>query len=158
MSGSRAHLVVITGLPGSGKTTLATALADQLDAVRFCPDEWMMAAGIDLWDSDTRARIEAFQHELALDRLERGRNVVIEWGVWTRAERNTLRDEARAVGATVELRYTSAPIEELWRRIGERDREGHWGARPIERQELEEWAAQFEPPTEDEIGTYDAFG
>ena len=150
-------MVVITGLPGSGKTTLAKRLADELDAVRMCPDDWMSDAGIDLWDDESRARIERFQLDLALMHLRRGTNVIIEWGVWTRAERDELRDLARSTGASVELRYTTAPLDELWRRIRERDAEGRWGARAIERAELEEWAARFEPPSEEEIATYDAF-
>jgi predicted kinase len=75
--------------------------------------------------------------------------------VWTRPERDALRDAARALGATVELRHLSAPVEELWRRIAERDREGRWGSRPITRQELDEWWTAYEVPTEDELATYD---
>ena len=152
---TRPRLVVITGLPGSGKTTLATALARSMDAARMCPDDWMMAAGIDLWDADLRDRIERFQLEIAIDLLRRGRNVIIEWGVWTRAERDELRDAARSVGAFVELRHLSAPVEELWLRIGARDREGKWGSRSINREELEEWMTRYEAPTADELATYD---
>lgn len=98
------RLVVVTGLPGSGKTTLATELADSMPASRMCPDDWMRASGIDLWDSSARAKIEAFQLTLSLDLLLAGQNVVIEWGVWARAERDALRDAARSIGAPVELR------------------------------------------------------
>ena len=150
------RLVVITGLPGSGKTTLATALADSMPACRMCPDDWMTAAGIDLWDASSRARIEAFQLELSLDLLRAGQDVVIEWGVWTRAERDALRDAARSAGARVELRYVTADIDELWRRIVARDLEGRWGSRPITRAELDEWARRYEPPTQDEFAAYDA--
>ncbi len=149
------RLIVITGLPGSGKTTLATELADAMPAVRMSPDAWMMASGIDLWDASIRDRIERFQHTLALDLLRRGQNVVIEWGVWTLAERDALRDSARAVGASVELRPLTAPMDELWRRIEARDREGRWGSRSIRRQELEEWTAAYEAPTAEELATYD---
>jgi len=150
------RLVVITGLPGSGKTTLAAALADSMPACRMCPDDWMRASGIDLWDGSVRARIEAFQLTLSLDLLRSGRNVVIEWGVWARAERDALRDAARAIGAPVELRYVTADIDELWRRIVERDMEGRWGSRAIQRDELDEWAKIYQLPTDDELATYDS--
>lgn len=150
------RLVVVTGLPGSGKTTLATALAETMPACRMCPDDWMMAAGIDLWDASARARIEAFQLTLSLDLLRGGQHVVIEWGVWTRAERDALRDAARAVGAAVELRYVFADVDELWRRIVARDLEGRWGSRSIQRHELDEWATVYEPPTDDEVATYNS--
>jgi predicted kinase len=149
------RLVVITGLPGSGKTTLATELARTMPAVRMCPDDWMMSSGIDLWNGDVRRRIEQFQLDLAVDLLCAGGNVVIEWGVWAREEREALRTAARAVGAAVELRYVSAPIDELWRRIVERDLEGRWGSRSITRAELEEWSETYQPPTDEELATYD---
>ncbi len=117
----------------------------------------MMVAGVDLWDHASRSRIEAFQLELALDLLRRGRNIIIEWGVWVRTERDALRDAARSVGAAVELRHTRAPVDELWKRICLRDLEGRWGSRSIERDELDEWARRFEPPTRDELLTYDSF-
>lgn len=146
-----ATMVVITGLPGSGKTTLAKQLAPELTAVRFCPDDWMASAGIDLWDSDARARIEAFQLELATSMLSLGTSVIIEWGVWSRGERDHLRETARAIGCRYELHHTTAPVEELWRRIVERDAEGRWGARPIERAELDAWAAYYQCPEPDEF-------
>lgn len=150
------RLVVSTGLPGSDKTTLATALADSMPAHRMCPDDWMLASGIDIWNESARARIEAFQLTLSLDLLRTGQNVVIEWGVWARAERDALRDAARSIGAPVELRYAAADTDELWRRIVDRNLEGRWGSRSIQRHELDEWAKLYQPPTDDELTTYDA--
>lgn len=152
---TRPRLFVVTGLPGSGKTTLASPLAASLGAVRMCPDEWMLAAGIDLWDADARARIEELQGELAMDVLATGRSVVIEWGTWSRQERDALRDAARSVGAAVELRPVSAPVEELWRRIVERDREGRVSSRAITRAELDDWVHRYEVPSPEELATYD---
>ena len=107
---SPGRLIVITGLPGSGKTTLATELALSMPAVRLCPDDWMMSSGIDLWAGSVRNRIEEFQLALALDLLRSGGNVVIEWGLWAREERDALRDAARSIGSPIELRHVRRPL------------------------------------------------
>ena len=160
-----ARLAIITGLPGSGKTTLARTLATSMPASRMCPDEWMAASNIDPWDRSVRSRIEAFQLELTLDLLRSGKNVVIEWGVWAREERDTLRRAARSIGAAVDLHYVMADIDELWRRIVARGREGSGAARPIrrdevrpiQRHELEEWFRIYEPPSDEEVADYDRY-
>ena len=118
----------------------------------------MMASGIDLWDEAARAKIEAFQLTLSLDLLRAGNNVVIEWGTWAREERDALRDAARSIGATVELRYLSADTDELMRRIADRDLEGRWGSRSIRRRDLDKWLRIYQPPTDDELANYDAPG
>ncbi len=105
----------------------------------------MMASGIDLWDEVVRSRIEQFQLTLALV-LRGGNNVVIEWGVWAREERDALREAARSIGVPVELRYVSAAIDELWRCIERRDLEGRWGSRSITRPEPESGPGFTSPP------------
>jgi len=152
---SPGRLVLIVGLPGSGKTTLATELAASMPASRMSPDDWMVASGIDLWNERARSLIEACQLEVALDLLRSGRNVVIEWGLWTRRERDAVRDAARALGSPVEMRYVTADAEELWRRVERRDLEGRWGSRSIRREEFDEWTRIFEPPTDPEHAEYD---
>lgn len=47
---SPARLILICGLPGSGKTTLAKSLAGSRSALRLCPDEWQAALGFDRFD------------------------------------------------------------------------------------------------------------
>jgi predicted kinase len=89
--------------------------------------------------------------------LRAGSNVVIEWGLWAREERDAVRDAARSIGALVELRYVSAHPDELWRRVTERDLEGRWVSRSIRRDDLNRWVKIYQPPTDDELATYDAF-
>lgn len=51
------RLVVVCGLPGSGKTTLGIRLETEYGAIRLSPDEWMEAIGVDIFDERTRERI-----------------------------------------------------------------------------------------------------
>jgi uridine kinase len=62
---SKGRLIIARGLPGSGKTTLAKQLEAELHAIPLCPDEWMNALSIDLYDAKKRAQIEARQWEAA---------------------------------------------------------------------------------------------
>ena len=87
----------------------------------MCPDEWMDALGIDLWDQPARARVEALQWSQTLDAVRLGMTVIVEWGLWSRAERDIAREEARAAGAAVELRFLDVARDELWRRLAVRN-------------------------------------
>ena len=55
------RLVIVCGLPGAGKTTLARKLERNLRAIRLSADEWMEELSIDLWDEAKRAGIETLQ-------------------------------------------------------------------------------------------------
>ena len=92
---SQGRLVLLCGLPGSGKTTTARRIAAESGGVRFCPDDWMTALGIDLFDQETRGKVEALQWELAQELLVLGQTVIIEWGVWSRSERDVVRERHR---------------------------------------------------------------
>jgi predicted kinase len=146
-----ARLIIVCGLPGSGKTTRAEALESRLRAVRFCPDEWMDALSVNLYDEETRAKIEALQWKLAQQLLALGLTVIIEWGTWGRSERDVLRSGARAMGAAVELHYLSAPPDVLFERIQHRGLENP----PINRDALSRWCEIFQVPTPEEMALFD---
>ena len=146
----RGRLVIVCGLPGSGKTTRAISLAAQYQGVRFCPDEWMAALGLSVWDSGMRDRIEALQWTVAKDLLRAGSTVIIEWGTWARTERDHLRHEAEALGSFVELCFLNVPLDELWTRIQARGLEEP----PIRRSDLEQWFRACQEPSQEEMRVY----
>ena len=141
------RLVVVCGLPGSGKTTVSAELESSYGAIRLSPDEWMVALGVDLFDEGTRARIERLQWQLARRLLELGQIVVIEWGTWGRDERDALREGARALGACVELHFLDETVEVLWARVRQRDMERRLGSRPLTLADLEIYAGNLQRPT-----------
>jgi predicted kinase len=149
------RLVLICGLPGAGKTTLARRLADGLPAVRVCPDEWLSDLHLDLYDEALRERLEHRLKSLAYELLQLGVHVILEFGFWARAERDEIRETARSIGAAVELRYLDVPIDELWKRVELRNQSPMWREAPISRSQLEEWAVVIQRPTRDELDLFD---
>src|SRR4051794_30799972 len=152
---SEPRLILVCGLPGSGKTTLARRLAPEVPAVRFCPDEWKHDLGIDYYDEDMRVRLEARLWRLGQDLLGLGQSVIFENGFWAREERDDLRLAARSLGVGVELHYLEAPIDELWRRLAIRNGAGQPGTAPIKREDLRRWAREFEAPDAAELALFD---
>ncbi len=148
---TRPTLIVVCGLPGSGKTTHAMQVAQNLHGVRLCADEWMAGLGIDLWDSDARQRVEQLQWKIAQQILSLGCCVVIEWGTWARSERDALRIAARKLGAAVELHFLDAPVEVLFDRIRRRNAE----TPAITLEDMQEWAQTFERPSPEERALFD---
>src|SRR3954468_15248789 len=155
MAKSLTRLVLICGLPASGKSTLARRLAPKIDALRVDKDGWSTQLGADLWDEEFRVRLERQLWVLSQDLLARGQSVILEWGHWARVERDEKRLGARALGVGVELHYLHPPLEELIERAERRNASGEWTASPITRAHFEEWAAIFQPPDEEEMLLFD---
>jgi predicted kinase len=150
-SASGPRLIIVSGLPGSGKTTLAKSLESDLGAIRLSPDEWLEALSLDLYDAASREKIEALQWNLGKKLLSLGLIVIIEWGTWGSSERDALRTEARALGAAVELHYLSALPDLLFERIQRRGAESP----PIQRSDFNQWIEAFQTPTPEEMALFD---
>jgi predicted kinase len=155
MTKSQTRLVLICGLPASGKTMLARQLAPKIPAIRLNKDEWAAELGADLWDDEFRMRLEHQLWVLSQELLAQGQSVILEWGHWARVERDEKRLGARALGVRVELHYLDVPLEELIERAARRNASGEWTASPITRAHFQEWARIFQPPDEEEFLLFD---
>jgi predicted kinase len=143
------HLMV--GLPGAGKTTLAKKLQQELPAMRLTPDEWMAQVVGDGYDEAKRAIVEAMLWDIAAQGLRLGINVILDYGFWSRVEREDYRARAAKIGADSKVHYLDVSPEELAQRLTSRNAVLPPDTFHIELDDLEAWSVLFEPPTSDEL-------
>ena len=152
-------LILVCGLPGAGKTTLARGLAAERNAIRLCPDDWIERLLADPEDFVERNRlrdpVENLQWELAREYLAQGFTVVLDNGFWSEEERSLYAMGGLELGAVIELYCLEVPLEELWRRVQVRNAELESKTFVMTREELEDAWRVFEPPSADELAFYD---
>jgi len=100
-----ATLHALHGLPGSGKTTLAVRMATERPAVRFTPDEWMVALygvnpSIEVF-REQHPKIMALIWEHTTRVLGCDTDVILDVGFWSRGSRDEVRARAKSIGVPV---------------------------------------------------------
>jgi predicted kinase len=153
-------LYLTCGLPGSGKTTLAKRLEREVLALRLTADEWLHEFYPTITTAEAeagvlRSGVERVQWRFTVRALELGCNVVLDWGLWGKEERDLYRTGAREVGARVVLCLLDPPVDELWDRLSRRNTDRPFGAFEITKEALLRWTKQFQRPTADELVLYD---
>ncbi len=150
-----AHL--IHGYLGVGKTSFARQLSEQTGAIRLSSDEWYLRLYTDghptehlddvLW-----RRLKRQLDELWPQLLARGIDVVLDFGFWSRSERENARSLAAAAGADVVLYSLVCPDSIARRRLRARSRH-HVDSFVISDAAYDELRAKFEPVGADEPHT-----
>lgn len=144
-------LTLFHGPPGAGKTTLARRLEAAGAGVRLSTDDWQDALGANLTDESFHEALQGVLHRHALDLLTHGVGVILEDGLWMRAERTTVFNAARDRGARIHWHVFDVEPEELARRLARRASERRRGAVPIPPEELKRILGLIEPPTDAEL-------
>lgn len=152
-----AKVIMTCGKICSGKSTYAERMRKENNAVLLSIDEIMLAmfgqyAG-EMHDEYV-ARTEKYLLGKSLEIVESGINVVLDWGVWTKAERAEARELYKSRGIEYELHYIDVS-DEVWReRIAKRNcavSEGRLDAYYVDENLAAKLGAIFEPPSADEI-------
>lgn len=148
-----ATLLVLAGMPGSGKSVLAGRLATDRGAFHLDPDTWFMALGLDPHDGAKRETFEQLQWEQGIRLLGLGVSVIAESAGWREVARERRRQSVVPLGVRTELHVLDVPLDERWRRIQLRNTRPD--AVPITREQLAAFDRFWEPPGDAERARYD---
>ena len=150
-----ATLYLLVGLPCSGKTTRAKELENEVRALRLTPDDWHVPLfGHDIHDPDHDKRhglIEDLLLQLATRALSLGTNVILDFGFWSKEERDGFRSRARKLGARSEIVFMDVSEEELMKRVRMRNEHLTNTIHYIPEEMMKPWIRSFQKPDPDEL-------
>ena len=151
-----AVLILMVGLPGSGKTTMASELAAEHRALRLTPDQWQIPLfGNSIGDSQRpggeRWVLEGRLISVALQALRLGTSVVLDFGLWGRDERWSLRWLARSVGAACQVVYLPVDKDVQLARIAHRQETTPHLTFQMSGADVDEWRQKFQAPDAAEL-------
>jgi predicted kinase len=83
--------------------------------------------------------------------LARGLDVILDFGLWTRAERQDFRARAAALRAGTTIHFVDVPFEELLVRVERRNRRAPEEVTIIPVGMMLDYLPRFEPPGAEEL-------
>ncbi|MBR0132628.1 MAG: ATP-binding protein [Lachnospiraceae bacterium] len=119
-----AKIFLMCGKICSGKSTHAEKLRKEYNAVILSVDEITLALfGQDAGEKHDYyvEKLKEYLYKKSLEILEAGVNVVLDWGYWTRAERDLAREFYGSHGVEYEFHYIDISDEEWYRRLAKRN-------------------------------------
>ena len=140
------HLLV--GLPCSGKSAYARKAQTEYPSVILNADSWELALFGPIYPSE--------QHEIVHDQLEKllwglgkqilkqGSSVMLDYGFWSRQERESYRQAAAEIGADFLIHYLDTPMDLIAKRVKLRSaQEGEFN---LKIEDILSWSELFEAP------------
>ena len=145
---------LIHGFIGAGKTTYAKKLEQDTGAIRFTADEWMTALygnnpPQDMFaEYEDRAKIKIWEMTEAF--VNRGHDVILDFGFWERAARDETKLRIEKMGATPQLHALQISDDIMLERTLKRTEEMPEGALMIDEAGFKKMKAYFESIQEGE--------
>ncbi len=144
-------LFLLVGLPGVGKTTRARKIERTHRALRLSPDEWMLPL---FGESDPGGKRDTMEGRLiwvALRAIQVGISAILDFGFWSQDERSALVWLAESLGARAVVMYLDVDEPTQFERVTARFLTAPDTTVEISAEELADWRASFEAPTDDEL-------
>ena len=152
---------LICGKICSGKTTYAKKLCENNNAVLLSVDEIMLA----LFDQccgpklhmEYDRRIKGYLFDKSLEILEKGSDVILDWGFWTKEERDFTKNFYKSRNIDCELHYIEIDDETWEYQLNKRNNEilnKETQAYYLEHNRALEFASMFKKPDTDEVDVF----
>lgn len=152
---------LICGKICSGKTTYAKELCVENNAVLLSVDEIMLSlfdqcCGPELHQEYER-RIKNYLFTKSLEIIEKGFDVVLDWGFWTMEERESVKEFYKSRTIDCELHYIEISDETWEQQLNKRNKEileNKTKAYYLEHNRALEFASMFKKPDNEEIDIF----
>ena len=144
------HLMV--GLPCSGKTTKAKKLEKEHNALLLTPGALRLKPYGNEDDHVLKnGAVESIMWDHASRVLSLGVDVILDFGFWTKKEREMLRARARDLGVDFKIHYMDVPVNELYKRLEKRNKTAANQEFIITKEKMDSYVSAFEPPDQEEL-------
>ena len=152
---------LICGKICSGKTTYAKKLCKENNAILLSVDEIMLS----LFDQccgeklhqEYEKRIKEYLFEKSLEVLEAKNDVVLDWGFWTKEERDATKEFFKSRNIDCELHYVEVSDDVWEQQINKRNNEilnNETKAYYLEHNRALEFVSRFKKPDNKEIDIF----
>jgi predicted kinase len=147
---------LLCGLPGTGKSTFARELESRTNGVTLNHDVWLVGIFGPTASEDFEkhhSTVWRLLWQLAERLVSIGVDVILDFGLWHRCERDDFRERAAKIHAPCRLYFVTCSLELQFRRIDKRNSEVKDKNTIISPAMLTEFCRQFEVPAAEEGAT-----